>query len=99
MLQTFAYEYVPGTFMHIMPRCIMSPDVDFLCKKRLKSLYLNKGAESMELECAQMTNLHSGRGHDALLYPNETHVSQFMFIKPGIKPVRIIGNGIFCSGI
>lgn len=62
MLQTFAYQYVPGTFMHIMPRCIMSPDVDFLCKKTQLAV-LNKGAESMELEGTQMTDLYSGRAY------------------------------------
>lgn len=51
--KTFAYKYVPGTFMHIMPRCIMSPDVDFLCKTTQLAV-LNKGTESMRLKHTQM---------------------------------------------
>lgn len=41
-LKTLAYEYIPGTFMHMKPPCIMcSEDVDFLCKC-LNLLYLIK---------------------------------------------------------
>lgn len=45
--------------MHIMPRCIMSPDVDFLCKTTQLAV-LNKGNESIRVEHMQMTNMHSG---------------------------------------